>query len=465
MSRHLLLRFECVTPAHLGSAAGEAMLDRPTQKDARDGLPFLPASSLKGVLAGRLGDVPDAEGASNAKREARYGSPDRGTERGRAAPIVVGNGDLLCFPLPWSSGRPAQVFPAATAAKLLRLSGGEPGEAAATRDALVLLSRLEQEANEPTASGVALVHPAAAAAGLPPSLGLRPLDLGAAAGAPALLERLRRLAGFSVEAGGGSLLVVAGQGVASRLWLHAAERRTLTALDGATRTVRDATLRTVELIPAGTVFISRVSLLGDHRPELNPVQAGAWESLGLGWLRLSECGLDTETPGPRPTHDDGGRESGKPLPRPRPADLIAGAFAAVAALVGAEPRLRTAARAAVYNFGPRARLDGLEAAVAFSLAKAKPAHRRPGAETRAHRWLLGALFDLGGELHDQLADCPPLAAWLTDRHPFAGPGLAPRAPALFERWLWLRRYAEVNLTPPPPTPPTELMGPPGEGPG
>ena len=470
MTGTLLLQLECVTPAHLGATGGEAMLDRPTQKDVLSGLPFLPGSALKGVLAGAFGDIPDdpdsyAAGTPGASREARFGSPDRGQTRGVASSIVVGNADLLAFPL--STGGAdgagiAWVFPVATAAKLARFADGGAGESS---DVLALLARLERDAPH----GVVFSEPAAT--GLAAVFGLRSLDPGAVGAAGAALGgRLRFWAGF--DAASSPRVIVAGTGVARHLWPLAAERRTLTALEAERRIVRDGSLRTVELIPAGSVFVAPVTLLAGHEPDLEPIQAGAWESLGLGWLRLSAVEKAAgEARGAAPAEGrsaPGGSPIAPPPPGPagagpdtaggparvRTALVMKAAHAAVASLAASpDSGLRTAARAAVYNFGPRARLYGLGAAVAFSLARAKPGSARPKAETRAHRWLLGALVGLGDNLHEAPATCPPLNDWLAEL-PFQRDALAAASGAIVEqRWRWLRRYAEVDLAPPPAAPP------------
>jgi CRISPR/Cas system CMR subunit Cmr4 (Cas7 group RAMP superfamily) len=138
-----LLRLEALTPANLGSAAGEATLDRPTQKEAQSGLPFLPDSALKGVLAGFLGKTPLEEDDSPAHgRERVFGSPDRAGISGTPAPLVLGNGDLLCFPLAAPNGLTVWIFSALALGRALRL---DPGTGDADSDALGLLAALEEE--------------------------------------------------------------------------------------------------------------------------------------------------------------------------------------------------------------------------------------------------------------------------------------------------------------------------------
>ena len=241
-----LLRLEAVTALHTGSSEGEATLDRPVQKDAQTGLPFLPDSALKGVLAGRYGDVGDQE--ENTAREERFGSPDRsgrkGETPGRPGPIVLGNGELLAFPIPSRPG-PTWAFPALTLAWALRL---EP--AAAEPGLLSLLSEIERS------PGRAFACPAMPHLDVP--LPLTPLSgVSARRQETALVALLRHLAGPSLPAD--APLAVLSSRDAGRLWPAASDRRALTALDASTRTVLGGTLRRVELVPPGALFLSLVT--------------------------------------------------------------------------------------------------------------------------------------------------------------------------------------------------------------
>ena len=278
----LLLRLEAVTALHTGSAAGEASLDRPVQKDAQTGLPFLPDSALKGVLAGRYGDVPDE--TPNRKREDRFGSPDRSGHNGappstgRPGPLVLGNGELLAFPVPSRPG-PTWAFPALTLAWALRF---EPG-ATESGALLSLLSEIERSA------GKAFAWPKLPLLDVP--LPPEPLSgVSVRQQEQALVALLRRLAGPSLPAD--APLAVLSSRDAARLWPAASDRRVLTALDSSTRTVVGGALRRVELIPPGALFLSLVTCETGFPAafcELDDdlFQIGAWESLGLGWMRPS----------------------------------------------------------------------------------------------------------------------------------------------------------------------------------
>jgi CRISPR/Cas system CMR subunit Cmr4 (Cas7 group RAMP superfamily) len=422
--RHLL-RLEALTPAHLGSAAGDASLDRPCQKDALWGLPFVPESALKGVWAGRLEN--SFETVANPRRERIFGSPDRPAERGRPAPLSLGNGDLLCFPLPVAEGPPAWVFPALHLARLLRLDPGLSGE----EGFAAVLGGLESSSLPLVFAWPALPR-AQALSGFQRLTGASVREE-----AEALREQLLRYAGPFLPAAA-PLLVVANR-EARRLWLAAAERRTLTALDRKTRTVREGTLREVELIPAGTVFVSLLTCEDDlDVPWPERLQVGAWEGLGCGWMRpvliTSEAGL------PSAREEDPAR----PPRIPDEPEVMAAIHQAVQALAGQPDELRKTIKSAVDNFGPRAQFAGLEAALAFELAKAKPMHRKPGKEARAHRWLLSALLLPSPRPPREDATLPEAVEWLNE-NPFTTDWMAGHRDLILLRWQWLRRFAEFGL--------------------
>jgi len=420
-----LLRLEALTPAHLGSSAGESALDRPCQKDAAWGLPFLPDSALKGVWAGRLGDSFERE--PNEGRERIFGSPDRAGAPGRPARFAAGNGDLLCFPLPGTAGAPAWVFPALSAARFLRLdpTGEKPGFPA-------ILGTLETS-QQPLVFGWPEVPRAGALSGF------QPLSLASARDeAEPLATQLLRLAGAAAPPG--ALLLVSNRH-ARRLWLAAAERRTLTALDGATRTVRDGTLREVELIPAGTVFLSLLTCEEDldDLPWPERFQVGAWEGLGFGWMKAALVSAESRVG----TMGEGTGVRG-PARNVREDEVLMAMHRAVRSLAAEPADLRQAVKSAVGGFGPRAQFSGLEAALAFELAKAKPEHREPKLDARAHRWLLSALLfpDPSPPRPDRAM--PEARAWLGE-DPFQAIWMSDHRDLIFLRWQWLRRFTEFGL--------------------
>jgi CRISPR/Cas system CMR subunit Cmr4 (Cas7 group RAMP superfamily) len=423
-ARHRLLRLEALTPTHVGSAWGEASLDRPTQKDAGTGLPFLPDSVLKGVLAGRteLKHGPQ-------ERERLYGSPDRPESEtpGEPGPVVLGNGELLCFPVPTTDGQPAWVFPALNLAWALRMEGeGEPDA-----HLVELLASIEAD-SKPKAFAAPRLPPLAASVRLEEVTGPSARRAG-----PALRKLLERLATLPASA----VKLVVSASTAGRLWPFAAERRALVALDSKTRTVSAGKLRAVELVPPGTRFLSLVTF---EDPSLDPelpgrFQVGAWEGLGCGWVQ------PTEIPATLPEAKEaeaGETEPGAPsLNRVR---LMIEAHQAIEGVRQAPSDFRRALRAVLRQFGGRAQFGGLEAAFAFELAKAKPAQPKPKLEARAHRWLLTALLQAVPEPPDE-APSRALLEWLAS-DPF--PRLESERERILTRWQWLARYSEIGLDDP-----------------
>lgn len=443
-----LVRFEAVTPLHLGAAEGAGWLYRPTLADPASGLPLVPGSALKGVMAGRIGEASDDSESSSAAREGLYGSPDRGANRGEPSKVVLGDACVLAFPVPTLAGGPAWVVPAAEVA---RYAGSGPAgavpalQAEESRQVVGVLEDLVAGGRGYESPGAVLGLPA-----LPPlssAVRLRCADRPEPAAEAAAERLLRRAIGTAVPSG--TALILASPSAARALWELAAERRTQTALTPAVRTVKEGSLRRIELVPAGTVLLGRVTLLDGAHPELGAFQVGAWEGAGLGWLRPSYLDLTAEAE----CEVLAGRAPVSDAPEPPPAGvelagLVRGARDAVLALTDAGRGVRIAARAAAYNFGPRARLQGLEAAVAFSLARAHPASSKPTSESRGHRWLLGALLGLGERLHEDSGErvkrCRALEEWAAGE-PFAPERFARRREATMLRWLWLRRFIEADL--------------------
>lgn len=411
-----LLRLMALTPANCGDAFGTATVDRPVSVDAWRELPYLPSSSLKGVLAGRRGNVFTAKGSLNRRRTDLYGAPDR-EDRGDGEPskVVFGDGEPLAFPLLMTDGQRAWVVVAETVFQLARW-GFVP------------------------AQGLRPVESDLAFEGEVPRRILPPLSQ--------TLERGR----FGLERGvltwltgaANAPFLVAAPKAARALWLTALEDRTQTAL-GEDRRVKAGSLRTVELIPAGSVFVSVVSNLHGQPIELgeaSPLQLGAWESCGLGYFR-GELVDARSTPPEQNTgpaeHSRKERASGVGERLPNH-EVMRGVFEAVEVLAKRIEAGRV--RSAIFDLGPRLGQQGVPATLAFCLAKAGGGEAEPssGVTSRnrdqlAYRWILSQLFQMPkGASYDALHRRVVTAITEGDLPPDFEPTR-----------LWLRRYAEILL--------------------
>lgn len=401
---HHLLRLAAVTPANFGDAGGNATVDRPVALDAWDHLPYLPGSALKGVLAGRFGNLGLPGEDLDPRRAALFGGPDTAESPGGPGSLVIGDGELLAFPVRLRTGGRATVLVGRTVYRPRRLGFLDlPG-----------LRRVERPDGYQGA-----VPPEA----LPVAARWSDFGIGAAA--------LSALAGE----GGGSEALVAAPEAAEALWRAAVEERTQTAL-GEGRVVERGSLRSVELIPPGTVFVSLVSNLGEGPAGLGPatpLQVGAWEAVGCGFLEPSVW-----VP---PGFAAGGKAPERPAPRiesPPDHEVMLRAFTAVRAIRAERPDEAAVARSALLDLGPRLRIRGLPGTLAFCLAKAggeeRPGRRSP--EREAYRWLLRQLLGL--------EPAAPFAG-VHRRAVAAISGAEPPPAELETTWLWLRRYAETLL--------------------
>lgn len=417
------LLLELVTPANFGSGEGRADVDRPTVKDPQRNLPYVPHSVIKGVIAGRHGDIDEVEAERSRTREERYGSPDRPDRLGEAGPVVFGDGELLSYLLPGRDGGEVRVFPAPVVAQCLAGSPASESRAAAL-ELLDLVERLARAgASEPVAG-----DSGSETARSPRSWTW--LDDGKVQNLwQHLRGEIRRWIGPGSK-GTEPWLVASGRGAATG-WTMAHEERTATAIDPERHTVADGSLRSIELCPAGTVFVSRLSVarpgLDLDFPEL--LQIGAREAEGFGFCRVA-LGGETAGPGSRAEI----AVASTPARSSRSAARVMAEMHQRLLSAKDEPApVRGAIRAVITHFGGRAHFQGLRNAVSFSLAKAKPGSSAASPEPLAHRWFLEALLEPE----------PSLAIWA--REPGVLETLDPQREALFERWLWLRRYAELLL--------------------
>ena len=399
-----LLRLTVRTASNFGSESGSATIDRPVSLDVWRQLPFIPASALKGVIAGRLGNVFE-DGRLNHQRaiENGFGSPDSGEgadfSPGVPSKVILGDGDLLAFPLLLRDGRRVLVFPASNAGRFALLVG----------------------------SGLA--HPPK----LPEDAYAGDFDESLVPGRPSQLYRdVRPEARRALEVLLGKALpefLLAGPRAAARLWLHAVEERTLTALDDDEKRVKDKSFRRCELVPAGAVFLSLVTVR--HGPEIDwsafsRLQLGPWEATGCGFTKLVAVEFEAVLPA-----QANSTVQRPPVPELREVHaLMRQAFEAVSS-VAARPEA-SKVRTILREFGPRVRTRGLTKALGFCLAKARPMTAKPSPESQAYCWFLCALLDAR---KDKLYDTVSRIA--------GGLDLAP--PDIEERAVWLTKYSDALL--------------------
>ena len=406
---HHFLRLAALTPANCGDTGGSAAVDRPIAVDAWSQLPYLPHSALKGVLAGRQGNVHLRGGGLNTRRTDLFGAPDENDAgTGRAGDLVFGDGEVLAFPVLLRDGRRAMV---AVAAALWRLArhGILPETTRRVED--------ERAYDGPVSRSE-----------LPP------------------LPEPLRTARFGIDSTALSALlgfrgpvIVAAREAARDLRQVAVEERTLTAL-GNDRTVRSGSLRTIELIPSGTLFISLVSNLSGKETNLgaaSPIQLGAWETTGCGYFSAAVLALPPAGAPPSGEPSEGGDTTAQPQPRH---EVMRTVFLAVRDLRDPKPRPEAArTRSAIFDLGPRLAQRGLAVTLAFCLAKtgggedAEASEDRVRTERVAYRFILRQLFAVGdSEIHARV-----VAA--------IEQGDSALPPDFHETRLWLRRYAETML--------------------
>lgn len=396
------LRFTNRTPLQIGGAGGSALVDRPLPLDTWSGLPYLPFSALKGVFAGRFGNpLLGAADAPNQPRSQVFGSADSVNGPGRPGTVELGDADLLSFPIGLRGGGTAQVVPVKAAQRIAALGLGAFGgcpSLGSDREALAgpgLIERLPRTV-------VAASYPDGAR----------------------LLARIARLIGTQEP------VVLAGSDAAHRLWRSAVEVRSMTSLASnfghSSKRVVSGTLRRVELIPAGSQFISVATAMVLTQIDLGagqPVQLGSWEGWGCGFVVVDEI---ADAPGP--TAGEETRKSIGTFPvEPLDSDLMVLAFERWATVPeGERARVRSLAREA----GTRLR-NNRSSALAFWLAKAKLL--KPGkvsAEVQANRRFLHLLLD--SELG---------SAQLAARVESIIAGVHP-APGLESLCRWLARFSE-----------------------
>lgn len=426
---HHLVRLTLLSNANLGAISGRATLDRPTQVEAYSGLPFIPNSVLRGVLR----DACESSPTKNLRDSVEhfFGSRNRRTpaigDDNFMGNLVIGNGDLLVFPVRALTGERCWVFPRLSLLKVLYLESlGD----ASQPDLSPIIDRLTQiEKN----AAYVLAIPALPPFSAPLTIKQVQADIQDTAGK--LLALLTRWSGKSLLSA--ETVIIADERAAGCLWQQASEVRDATALDSRTKTAKAKSLRRIETIPEGTVFFSFVSLLDgvDFQFPVEIIQLGSDEGTGLGY-----CQIDM-IPDPASPVELASPEIDKSQPKGATEThiLLRNAHEAIgeANKNKKEQAFRDKLASAIGDFGWRLYTQGLEATIAFALAKAKPAVKdesKRNPETRAYEWLLKHLLNISSDL-----------STFNGQPWFSQPFDNTFAAEVLSRWQWLRRCSELEL--------------------
>jgi CRISPR-associated protein Cmr4 len=280
-----------LTPLHAGTGQSADIIDLPIARMRATGIPFVPGSSLKGVLR----DACDADNGGSLDRstiEAIFGPPTGEAER-HAGAVVVGDARLLCLPVRSFRG----TFAFVTSPLLLQLAARDlPGVPAV-----------------PTVTGTQAVVPSnsrlchADAGGRrvwfeDVDLEVRDGDQAASAWADWLAARI---AGDDqpLRAAVRGRFAVVDDDTMTFLWETATQIDTRVAIDDETRTVKDGALWIEESLPPETVLVGTIS--ADRRrdgkagspadvldavfkglPESRRIQVGGKATVGRGVCRF-----------------------------------------------------------------------------------------------------------------------------------------------------------------------------------
>lgn len=425
---HHLIRLTLISNTNIGALSGHATLDRPTQVDAYYGLPFLPNSAIRGVLRDACAASPDDK--INKRVQHFFGSSNRITSIGDdnyAGHLIIGNGDILAFPVLSFTGERCWVFPRINILKFLHLEGLTHVDCPELSSIINRLTQYERDA----------VH-VFAAPELPPfsapfTIKQMQAEVGDTAGK--LLALVSRWAGKPFP--GNETIIVADERTSGYLWQQAAEVRNATALKNNTKAARAQSLRRIETIPQDAIFCSFFTLIGEEQFQfpLEILQIGSAEGSGLGYCRLAVIpatfSANEEDLAPP------GANQGRPKKISENYKLMHRAYEAIFQANKEDQKFRDKLATAIGDFGWRLHNEGLEATIAFTLAKSKPAikeinKRKP--EKRAYEWLGKYLLNIDGDLR-AFNGLP----WFTQ--PFERTFAA----EVLSRWQWLRRASELEL--------------------
>lgn len=422
LQQHQIIRCQLLTNVNLGTATGKVTLDRPTQLDAYTGLPFIPNSALRGVLK-------SVSNPSDAGMAHAFGLPlideNRNIVQNHPGDFVIGNGDLLALPFQANNGERCWVLPLDNILKYVCL---EEMCGISTPISFLAGAFYPRNKNNPA---VLTFHPLPA---LPLPVPLKAIDHDEYKNdVRNLLGLLDRWFGDWIPADDPVLLVDVE--TARLLWQFGTEVRTLTALDQERKAAKGKSLRTLETVAGASIFLSLVTWVGEGKLSFadEPLQIGSREGIGLGFSRLGNVpsSVETKVDATPPT-----TQSPPDAEQETDADSMANCYIAIGDLkTSTDLDLRKKIRSTINQFGMRVHMQGLQAALAFEMAKAKLRQPDRRNDNRSHSLFLAKLF------HVDEDDITSLyGEWMEKAARTEFKEL------VLQRWRWLRRFTEIDFT-------------------
>ncbi len=384
------LRLKTITPANFGAGSGSTTIDNPVITDCYTGLPFIPDSTIKGVIAGLLGNVPESD-IRNDERTQLFGAPDGSINnegefvvKGNPSKFIFGDGELTCFPILSNQGERIYVFPLPQNISILKEMG------------------------------------------ITPSQDLYGIDEGHWCGKTPKGYHLSNFIGTNIDSSpiftlsgiyNPAYWIIAGNQIARKLWLSGKTIIQQTSLESHNKRVKPQSLRCTEFIPEGSVFISRVSANTQKPLNYNPVmQMGGLENIGKGFLSIDEITIANNQANPN-NYNAGPNED------------LPSAFSDISIFISNLEQGADLSKLLTYthDFGVRWRMQGFEKTLSFCLAKAS------SESGKEYRLLLAAITQKDEWETDIIPLCKKWAA-----------GKMHNPAILMERILWLRRILEAK---------------------
>lgn len=279
-SRPFLLH--ALSPLHVGTGQSVGVIDLPLARMKATGIPFIPGSSLKGVLR-ELRRPRDTAGDTRGLHDAVFGprrakpGPEGDEPGDYAGALVVGDARLLALPVRSFVGTFALVTSPLLLALARRDLGGDAG------------AWPKVEPLDPRIARVASVKASAVVYGADtaePRVYLEDLDLSVAPEHDAALDAWAQgLAGVLPETERALLtkrLVLVDDETMSFLWETATQVDTRVSIDPDTGTAAKGQLWTEESLPAETLLVGVMGATGTFNPAPRKLAADAVLDAALG---------------------------------------------------------------------------------------------------------------------------------------------------------------------------------------